>query len=270
MSRVITSLQNRYVKEAVRLRTRRGRKTRGRIIIDGAREVRRAMDSNIKFVEMFVCEELAKHPDAQLALELARQTGVEQRLVTREVFEKLAFGARAEGVVAVAIPPVSHWPAWSLPPNPLVLVLEHVEKPGNLGGVLRTADAVGAAGVVLADSAADLYNPNAIRASLGTVFTVPVAAAAGTAVLPWLHQQGLQIFAARVDGSVNYSDADYTGPSAFVLGSEAAGLSPMWNDRDVTAVCLPMLGAADSLNVSVTAAVMMYEALRQRRQSAGN
>ena len=141
-----------------------------------------------------------------------------------------------------------------------------MEKPGNLGAVLRSADAAGVSAVIVADGRTDLYNPNAIRASLGTIFTLPVCEAASGEVLAWLRQRKYNIFAARVDGSVAYTAVDYRGPTAIVLGSEAAGLSSIWTGDDIQAVRLPMLGVADSLNVSVTAAVLFYEALRQRKE----
>jgi len=133
--------------------------------------------------------------------------------------------------------------------------------------VVRTADAAGVQMVLVADTAVDLYSPNAIRASLGTVFTLPVVSATGKEVLRWLRAQQTAIFAARVDGAVEYTSVCYQGRSAIVLGSEAQGLSPLWKGPDVTAVSLPMLGRADSLNVSVTAGVLIYEALRQKRNS---
>jgi TrmH family RNA methyltransferase len=152
----------------------------------------------------------------------------------------------------------------SLAGQGLVVVLEAVEKPGNVGAVLRTADAVGASAVVVADPGTDLYNPNTIRASLGAVFTVPACTAGSAETLAWLRGQRLRILAARVDGSVRYTDVSYVEPCALVLGSEVRGLSEVWRDAEVTAIRLPMLGTVDSLNVSITAAVVLYEALRQR------
>lgn len=157
-----------------------------------------------------------------------------------------------------------------LPNNPLVAVLEGVEKPGNIGAVLRSADAAGVSALVLADPRTDLYNPNAIRASLGTIFSLPAAVASAEDSLAWLRTKGLQIVAARVEGSAIYTEIDYRRPMAIVLGSEADGLSPLWTADDIRAIRLPMLGAADSLNVSATAAVLFYEALRQRTALGGN
>ena len=261
---MITSLQNPRVKAAVRLRDRRHREKQGRIRIDGARELLRAIESGVALREAFVCEPLCCDDDARAVLDALADSGAEVFHVAEPVFRKLAFGDRAEGVLGVAEMPTPGLSDLALPENALVAVLEGVEKPGNVGAVLRTADAAGLSALIVADGRTDLFNPNAIRASLGTIFTVPVATAGARETLDWLRRQGLAVFAARVEGSVPYSDADFRGPAAVVLGSEAAGLSDVWTADDVTPVRLPMLGAADSLNVSATAAVLFYEALRQR------
>ena len=181
------------------------------------------------------------------------------------MFAKLAFGDRAEGILAIAATPratLADLPA--LPPDPLLAVLAGVEKPGNIGAVLRTADAAGVSAVILADPQTDLFNPNAIRASLGTIFALPIAVATATETLAWLRERHCRILTTRVDAQLTYSEAEYVGPTAIVLGSEAAGLSDAWSDADVFPVRVPMLGIADSLNVSATAAVLFYEAVRQR------
>jgi RNA methyltransferase, TrmH family len=262
---VITSLQNPRVKNAVRLRDGRHREKQGRILIDGTRELRRAIDGGVKLIEAFVCEPLCHGDDARHLLAALPQTGSEVRHVNEAVFERLAFGQRTEGVLGVAgMPKPTLADLRFSSAAPLVAVLEGVEKPGNVGAVLRSADAAGVSAVIVADGRTDLYNPNAIRASLGTIFTMRVCEAASGDALAWLRQRNFTIVAARVDGSVRYTEVDYRGPTAIVLGSEAAGLSPIWTGDDIRAVRLPMLGAADSLNVSVTAAVLFYEALRQR------
>ncbi len=263
---LITSPHNPHVKEAARLRDRRHRAKQGRILIDGVRELHLAMRAGVRLVEVFLCEALCSGDDSRrLLMELA-QSGGEVLHVNEKVFQKLAFGQRAEGMLGVAETPRSTLSSLALGENGLVAVLEGVEKPGNVGAVLRSADAAGVSAVVIADGRTDLYNPNAIRASLGTIFTVPLAEATGNDVRDWLREQKCSMVAARVDGALPYTAVDYRGPTAIVLGSEAAGLSPLWSGPDVQAVRLPMLGAADSLNVSVTAAVLFYEALRQRSQ----
>lgn len=260
----ITSLQNPHVKAAARLRERRHREKQGRILIDGARELRRAIDAGATLIEVFVCEPLCRTREARRIVAALPSTGATILSVTEPVFAKLAFGDRDDGVLGVAAMPEQGLDRIRLPAIPLVAVLEGVEKPGNWGAVLRSADAAGVSAVIAADPRTDLYNPNAIRASLGTIFTLPVAAATATDTVAWLNRQGLKIFAARVDGSVVYTQVDFRGPAAVVLGNEAQGLTTAWSGADVTAVRLPMRGVGDSLNVSATAAVLFYEAVRQR------
>lgn len=265
----ITSLQNPRVKDAVRLRNRRHRDKQRRIVIDGVRELGRALAAGVRMCEVFVCPTLCAGVETFRLLDVLPDCGAELFEVSEAVFTRLAFGARGEGVLGVAEMPAAALERLTLPENPLVAVLEGVEKPGNLGAVLRSADGAGLAAVIVAGAGTDLFNPNAIRASLGTVFTMPLAEAESGAVLQWLRRQGLSIVAARVDGSVPYTDAsvDFRRPTAIVLGSEAAGLSAAWSGEGVAAVRLPMLGVADSLNVSAAAAVLFYEARRQRGES---
>jgi len=261
----ITSLQNPRVKNARRLRHGRHRQKQRRILIDGAGELGRAICAGVNVREVFVCEQLCTGDEERALLEMLPQSGAEILEVSKPVFEKLAFGHRAEGVLAVAETPGHMLDDLLLPQNPLVAVLEGVQKPGNIGAVLRSADAAGVSAVIAADAGTDLYNPNAIRASLGAIFTVPICAAGAAEILDWLRRHQLAVLAARVEGSVVYTEIDYRRPTAIVLGSEAEGLCDTWRGENITAVRLPMLGAADSLNVSVTAAVLFYEALRQRR-----
>ena len=260
----ITSLQNQRVKDAIKLRDRRQRTKQGRMLIDGARELGRAIDAGIDLLEVFVCESLCHTDDAQRLLPRLESSGAELLPVTPEVFAKLAFGDRAEGVLGVARTPTPRLDELRLPDEPLLAVAENLEKPGNLGAVLRSADAAGVSAVLAAGGGTDLYNPNVIRASLGTIFTLPVAAAPTSQVVAWLRERKFRIYAARVDAKQLYTDVSYAGASAIVLGSEAAGLTDAWSGDDVTPIKLPMCGAADSLNISAAAAVLFYEALRQR------
>jgi TrmH family RNA methyltransferase len=260
----ITSLQNPRVKDTARLRDRRHRDKQGRILIDGVRELARAVDAGVRMLEIFVCEPLCAADQSQRLLASLPNCGAEIFRVAEPVFEKLSFGHRAEGVLGVAEMPRPTLADLRLPERPLVAVLEGVEKPGNVGAVLRSADAAGVSALVVADARTDLYNPNSVRASLGTIFTMPVCAATRAETLDWLRRHDLAIYAARVDAPMPYTEVDYRGPTAVVLGSEAEGLSAAWTDDDVTPIRLPMLGVADSLNVSAAAAVLFYEALRQR------
>jgi len=262
---LITSVQNPRVKAAARLRDRSCRDDQAKIIIDGVREIGLAVAAGVQIIELYVVPELCRDEEHQRLLAAAKRP--ERFEVSPHVMEKLAFGHRVEGVVAVARPPEKRFGDLKLPKEPLVAVVEGAEKPGNLGAIIRTADAAGVAAVIVADGGTDLYNPNAIRASLGAIFTVPVCTAPTAEALGWLREHHFRIFAARVDGAVEYTSADFCGPAAIALGSEAQGLSKAWQAADITAIHLPLLGSVDSLNLSATAAVLLYEALRQRRAS---
>jgi RNA methyltransferase, TrmH family len=266
----ITSTSNPRIKAAVRLRDRKGRDAQGRIIIDGVREIGRALAAGLEVVELYFFPELCRDQEHQQVLGLSQRAGAELIEVTLHVMEKIAYGDRAEGVVAVAIPPARSLAEWQPAEDALVAVVEGIEKPGNLGAVLRTADAAGVTGLIVADGGTDLHNPNAIRASLGAIFTVPVSAATSAQSLDWLRAKRFRMVAARVDGAVDYTRADLRGRVAIVLGSEARGLSDSWRAEDIQAIRLPLLGSVDSLNLSATAAVLFYEALRQRSGLAGD
>lgn len=265
----IASRQNARVKEAAKLRDRRQRERQGRFLIDGGREIQRAMDAGIEIVEAFVCEPLLGDDESRRAAERLRELRTDFATVTEEVFEKLCFGERTSGVFAVARTPMRSLSQLTLPANPLVAVLEGVEKPGNVGAVLRSADGAGIDAVVIADPPTDLFNPNTIRASLGTVFDANVCTATTEEALAWLQRLNIPVYAARPDAQRIYTEADCRGGAALVLGSEADGLSQRWTAAGVTPIRLPMHGVADSLNVSATAAVLFYEAQRQR-QSPGS
>jgi TrmH family RNA methyltransferase len=265
---VIDSPANPRLRAATQLRDRRERDETGRTLVDGAREALRAIEAGADVIEAFVCRSLIDGPDGDRAVALlaAKHGGHPDRVVdvSRRAFERLAFGDRADGLVLVVRTPRTRLEDLRLPPSPLVVVTEDVEKPGNMGAILRSADAAGA-NAVIAVGGTDLYNPNVIRASVGTIFSLPVATASAAEVVDWLRAAGVRIVASRVDATDLHVDADLTGSVAIVLGSEANGLSEAWRARDVNAVRLPMLGAADSLNVSAAAAVLLYEAWRQRR-----
>jgi RNA methyltransferase, TrmH family len=266
--KIITSLQNQRVKDAIKLRDHRQRAKQGRFFIDGAREILQAITGEVRFVELFVCEPLCTSAESQHVLAGLGKLRADVWHVLPEVFEKLAFGERHEGVLAVAATPATGLADLEVPGGSLVAVIEGLEKPGNAGAIVRSADGAGIAAVIAADPRTDLYNPNCIRASLGTIFTTSVCQATTAETLAWLRARGCRIFAARLDARRSYSDADFRGDAAIVLGSEAAGLSDAWQAADVTPIKLPMRGSADSLNVSATAAVLFYEAQRQRAKSS--
>jgi TrmH family RNA methyltransferase len=264
---LISSPQNERIKAAAKLRDRKGREQQGRILIDGVPEISRAIAAGVKIEQVFLIEDLPREVAAQANPWQA--AGASLVTVTAPVMEKLAYGQRQEVAIAIASPPTTDLDQLAAKikqakTTPLFLVIEGIEKPGNLGAILRTADATGVSAVLIGDGGTDVYNPNAIRASRGAIFTVPVAAATSDTCLAWLRQQNCRLFAARVDGSEEYTAKDYRQPTAFILGSEAHGLTDRWQGADITPIRLPLLGQIDSLNLSVTAAVLCYEALRQR------
>jgi TrmH family RNA methyltransferase len=260
---IITSPSNPRIRAAARLRDRRERDRTGLTLVDGAREVRRALDAGVEVVEAFVAPALAARADGTAILDRLTAAGTCID-VAEAALDRLAFGDRSEGVVAVIRTPPVDLGRLVVDADPLVVVAEGIEKPGNLGAILRSADGAGASALVVADARTDPFNPNAIRASLGTIFAVPLAAASSRDVLAWLADHGIRPLAATARGVTAYTDEDLRGPTAIVLGSEAGGLSVAWDDPRVTSVRIPMHGVADSLNVSVAAAVLLYEARRQR------
>jgi RNA methyltransferase, TrmH family len=264
----IASAANPRIRAAAKLRDRRERDESGLTIVDGGREVRRALEAGVAVEEAFVCETLVRTDDARAAVRALEAAGARAWTTSETAFAKVAFGERAEGVVAVVRIPSTRLDSIRLSADPLVVVLEAVEKPGNLGAVLRSADGAGADALILADPRTDPFNPNAIRASAGTSFSVPIATGTTSEVRAWLAARGIRVVAARVDAETEPWDADLRGPLAIALGSEADGLSRAWSSDDVVTLRLPMLGVADSLNVSVAAAVLLYEARRQRGRGA--
>jgi TrmH family RNA methyltransferase len=266
----ITSRQNPRVKHAVALRDSRERRRSGRILIDGARETLRAIEAGISPVEAFICDELCQSAEAQNARSALHSSPAEQLQVSADVYAKIAFGDRHDGIIAVANRPDRGLAKLNLPQNPIVAVLESLEKPGNVGAILRSADAAGVDAIIVADGRTDLYNPNTIRSSVGTVFRANVCEATTVETLSWLRSRDLLIIAARPGAEKLYTDVDLRSGAAIVLGGEADGLTDAWRPPDVFPVRLPMHGIADSLNVSTTAAVLFYEALRQRSNTAKN
>jgi TrmH family RNA methyltransferase len=261
----ISSRHNPRFKAAVSLREARHRRTAGRLLVDGAREIGRALDAGLEVPEAWVAPELLRSEAARALLPRLRAAGTELLSTSPQLLDSLAYGDRDEGIVVVARQPPADLAELALPERPLVAVVEQVEKPGNLGALLRSADGAGVDAVIVADPLCDPWNPNAIRASLGTCFRMPLAVCAADEAVAWLRGQGVRVFAARVDGVLDYDAADLTGRAAVVVGAETTGLGTAWAGDDVTALRIPMLGLADSLNVSASAAVLFYEARRQRR-----
>jgi len=262
----ITSPANTRVKHLVALRHRRARDRAGVTLVEGFEELGLALAAGARPMSLYVCPALAG-PGAQQMIDRVRDLGAEVILVSRAVFGKIAYRESPDGWLAVL--PAVRTALKSLPAgaNPLVLICEGVEKPGNLGAILRTADAAGVTAVIAADPVTDWANPNVVRASKGTVFSVPVASAGTAEVFAWLEEHALALVAAAPDGDVLLTDADLSGPTAIAVGSEARGLPAAWLERADTRLRIPMFGHADSLNVSTSAAVLVYEAVRQRMGS---
>ena len=265
----IDSPSNPRIKAAIRLRERRERDATGLTLVNGGREALRAIEAGAVVEVAFICPALISSEQAKRVAEKLDQSfgpfGAEMETikVSARAFERLAYGDRADGVVLVVRAPGASLEGLELPAEPLLVVTEDVEKPGNVGAILRSADAAGA-DAVIAIGGTDLFNPNVIRASVGTVFSMPVAAAPAEKTATWLRERGVRIVASRVDAERLHVEADLRGGVAIVLGSEATGLSEAWRAPDVETIRLPMVGKADSLNVSAAAAVLLYEAWRQR------
>jgi TrmH family RNA methyltransferase len=262
----ITSPANPRVKQLVALRRRRARDEAGMTVVEGRAEIEVALAAGVRPHSLYYCPALESGDRPDLA-DRVRELSADVIRVSRPVFEKVSYREGPDGWLAVVPAVETSLAHLALRPRPLILACVGLEKPGNLGAILRTADAAGVAAVVAADPVADWGNPNVVRASKGTVFSVPVASASSAEVLAWVETHGLQIVAATPDATRLVTEADLTGPTLLAVGAEHAGLSADWLKRADIRVRIPMLGRADSLNVSASAAILAYEAVRQRLQS---
>jgi TrmH family RNA methyltransferase len=262
----ITSTANPRVKQVVALRRRRARDESGVTLVEGGPEIELALAAGVRPRALYYCPELS-NPQNQDLGERARTLGADVIRLSRPVFEKASYREGPDGWLAV-VPAVNTSLAHLDPgPRPLVLACAGLEKPGNLGAILRTADAAGVAAVIAADPVTDWGNPNVVRASKGTVFSVPVASAPSAEALAWIAGLGLQIVAATPGATTLVTDANLTGPTVIAVGAEQAGLPADWVERADVCVRIPMFGRADSLNVATSAAIITYEAVRQRLQA---
>jgi RNA methyltransferase, TrmH family len=264
---VITSPSNPRIKQLVGLRGRRRRDEAAVTLVEGLAEVRLALAAGVVPQALYYCPDLSSPGGLSLADEAAAR-GAEVIRVSRPVFEKISYREGPDGWLAVVPAVEASLEHLDLPPEPLVLVCAGLEKPGNLGAILRTADAAGVAAVIAADPVTDWGNPNVVRASKGTVFSVPVASGTTAEVLDWLAGCALRVAAATPDAAELITEADFTGPMAIAVGAEQAGLDAQWLGRADVRVRIPMFGRADSLNVSTSAAIITYEAVRQRMGAA--
>ena len=267
----ITSLQNPRIKQLVKLRDRRPRDEAGVFLIEGYREIRRALEKQVTLAELYYAPDWFLGENEPALLAAAQQAGAKLFELTRETFAKVAYRERPDGLLAVA-------PQWKRSlseleraesaggarPPPFYLVVEAIEKPGNLGTILRSADAAGCDAVIVCDPVTDLFNPNVVRASTGVLFSVPCVVASGAEVMAWLQTQHIRIVVTTPAAEALYTDVSLTGPLAIVMGSEQYGLSEFWLKGADLGVRIPMAGQADSLNVAMAALITLFEAVRQR------
>lgn len=257
---MITSSQNPKIKQAKKLWKRRERDRTGRFLIEGYRELSRAGTVEIEI--LFVCPELFLGSNEHNLIE---RIDAPVYPCSSSVFRSLSYRDRPDGLLAIA--KQAHYGLDFLKPKaaPFYVVAEAIEKPGNLGTILRSSDATGVDGVIVCDRCTDIHNPNVVRASVGTLFTQPVVEAEGKEALKWLREQGISILAATPSAASEYTEVDLTKGVAIVVGTEQYGLSRLWMEQADLQVKLPMLGVADSLNVAMATTLLLYEVLRQRR-----
>lgn len=264
-SEKIVSFKNEGIKEVLGLRERKARDASGLTVIDGIREAEAALQAGVTIEKVYLCPEVLARKEASAFSAKLLKHNIHVLETSRPVLEKISFGERLEGIVAVVRQPDSNLDNLKLGKNPLLVIAEAVEKPGNLGAILRTCDAAGVNGLIVCDGRTDVYNPNVIRASLGAVFTVPVVSCSSRQALDFLKERKIHAVGTFPDAKVTYDKNDYSKASAIVLGSEQEGLSAFWHDNTDIKVTIPMSGRVNSLNVSATAAIVIYEAMRQRR-----
>jgi TrmH family RNA methyltransferase len=271
----ISSLGNDHVKRVVKLNSRRFRNQFQQTIVEGTREISHALEHGILPKEVYLCPELIQEPNAK---KIASQFRKNEELttfklfeVTPQVFQKMAYRGSSGGILFVI--PIKEYQLEDirLGNPPILAIIEGIEKPGNLGGILRTADAAGVDGVIVCydqeQNSTDIHSPNVIRASLGALFSVPIVSVDNGRLLNWLHHQNIKIIATTPAAAKTYTTIDMTGPTAIVMGSEAHGLSSTWLKAAHEQVKIPMFGTVDSLNLSVSTGLLLYEAIRQRNKT---
>lgn len=268
----ITSAQNPKIKALLELQEKsKARKRTGLFVVEGRRELQHCIEAGFEPHTLFICRDIMTEKEFDRILGAIEEnfTGMMCPIIeiSRQLYDKIAYRGGTEGIIAELHCKDMSLESLELKENPLVVVLESVEKPGNLGAVLRSADASGADAVIVCDPLTDLYNPNLIRSSIGAIFTVPVATATSEDAIRWLKERGIRIYTAQLQDSEWYYDTDMSGGTAIVMGTEATGLTDIWRKAADAHIKIPMLGRLDSLNVSVSAAILMFEAVRQRNDA---
>lgn len=255
----ITSSQNPYIKSLIQLQEKaKARKQSGTFLIEGMREIDLAIKGKYEI------ETILLVPDITNGIEISRFSKYQVIEISKEVYQKLAYRDTTEGILAVAKTKSLQLTDLKLPKNPLLLVMEAIEKPGNIGAVLRTCDAAKVDAVIIANPKTDLYNPNIVRSSVGCLFTNQIATGTTEEVIDFLTANQIDFYSATLQNSTSYHTQDYTSPTALIVGTEATGLTEMWRKKATQNIIIPMQGEIDSMNVSVAAAILIFEAKRQR------
>jgi TrmH family RNA methyltransferase len=261
----ISSLQNPRIKQLVKLRDRRPRDEAAVFLVEGYREIRRALEKGVALRELYFSPDWFLGENERALIAQAESAGAQLLELTKDAFAKVAYRERPDGLLAIA-------PQWQrslddlkLPTNPFLLVVEAIEKPGNLGTILRSADAAGCNAVIVCDPVTDIFNPNVVRASTGVLFSVPLVVTESVEVRKWLKTHAIRAVATTPAATEIYTEVDLRGPLAIVMGSEQYGLSEFWLQNSDMTVRIPMAGQADSLNVAMATIITLFEAVRQRR-----
>lgn len=266
---IITSAQNPKIKMLLELQEKsKTRRREGLFVVEGRRELEHCIAAGYRVHTAFICREITGEKGFKDICDIIADQDGNAIEIPRQLYEKTAYRGSTEGVIAELYCKNHSLEELNIKENPVVVVLESVEKPGNLGAILRSADAAGVDAVIVCDPLTDLYNPNLIRSSIGGIFTVPTAAASSEETIKWLKAKGIKIYTAQLQDSEWYYDTDMSCGTAIVMGTEATGLTDIWRKAADAHIKIPMLGRLDSLNVSVSAAILMYEAVRQRNASA--
>ena len=259
----ITSAQNPFIKSLVLLQEKaKARKQSGQFLIEGIREIELAIKGNYQLETLLFVSEVIS--ETQVRKLMGKNSSSDLIEISKEVYQKLAYRDTTEGIIAVAKTKSHSLTELQLPENPLLLIMESIEKPGNIGAMLRTCDAAKVDAVLIADAKTDLYNPNMVRSSVGCLFTNQIAVGTTEEIIDYLQQNNINFYSATLQNSTSYHTQDFTKPTALVVGTEATGLSKAWREEATQNIIIPMQGEIDSMNVSVAAAVLIFEAKRQR------
>ncbi len=262
MKEKISSLQNSKIKEIIKLKKSRERKKQGLFLIEGRHEISLAIKAGIEIKQLCFCSEFSS--DDNFAVNIEDYLNFE---ISEEIFCKLSYRENPDGYLAVARKQDLSLKDIKLSENSLVVILDSVEKPGNIGAIMRSMDAVGADVLILDNPRTDIYNPNVIRCSLGTVFTKPVVESNFTEINAWIKEKGIKLYTLSPDTENDYLESDFTSSTALLLGAEHEGVSSKWLNSEHTNLKIEMAGTIDSLNVSVSAAVVLFEVARQRKRN---